>query len=572
MSSRHDPTVLSEYNDDKNIFVRDTGDRIDDGIRPVDDNVLGNVDAIYGDTSHDIKDMFRLGKKQEFKRNFSFISTLGFISIYMATWEFVLVSLASGLVNGGFAGLFWTFLGTVVCYSSIVASLAEMESMAPTSGGQYHWVSEFAPPQYQKFLSYSAGWMSTLGWLASVASSVFVCSTLVQSLVEIGDQNFVFPNWQYTLLSIAFLVITIFFNTWGARSLPMIETVSLVGHVLCFVATLVPLWVMCPKNSAKDVFATFVDNGGWGNIGTACLVSQVSVLYCNLGKSQAIVSSIFGGFLLLLTPLAFLGSDSACHISEEVADAGLTVPRVMWWSFILNVLLGIIMLITMLFCIGSLEETLDAEIPYIQLFINTDSSAVAYVLTVMLLVLVFSGNITALATTSREVFAFSRDRGFPFSRWLSKMEKSRNIPFNAVYVTAFWSGVLCLINFASTTAFNIIISLTLLALLSTYMLSIGCLCLKRIKGHPLPPARWSLGRYGLAVNLFAFFYSAFAVVFSCFPSSLPVDTGDANWAPAVWAGVIVLSFVTYLLHGKKHFTAPVAFVEGIRTGGLQKTD
>jgi len=30
-------------------------------------------------------------------------------------------------------------------------------SRAPTSGGQYHWVSEFAPPEYQKFLSYASG-------------------------------------------------------------------------------------------------------------------------------------------------------------------------------------------------------------------------------------------------------------------------------------------------------------------------------------------------------------------------------------------------------------------------------
>jgi choline transport protein len=87
---------------------------------------------------HDRRDMARLGKKQEFKRNFSFISTLGFISIYMATWEFVLVSLAVGLVNGGFGGMSWTYIGTVVCYSSVVLSLAEMESMAPTAGGQYH--------------------------------------------------------------------------------------------------------------------------------------------------------------------------------------------------------------------------------------------------------------------------------------------------------------------------------------------------------------------------------------------------------------------------------------------------
>lgn len=28
---------------------------------------------------------------------------------------------------------------------------------APISGGQYHWVSEFAPPRYQKFLSYMTG-------------------------------------------------------------------------------------------------------------------------------------------------------------------------------------------------------------------------------------------------------------------------------------------------------------------------------------------------------------------------------------------------------------------------------
>ena len=125
--------------------------------------------------------------------------------------------------------------------------------------------------------------MSSLGWLASTASSVFVCSTLVQSLIEIKDEEFVFPNWQYTLLSIAFLVVTIVLNTYLAGTLPMMETISLVGHTVCFVVFLIVLLVMCPKNSAHEVFATFVDNGGWGNIGTACLVTQVSVLYCNLG-------------------------------------------------------------------------------------------------------------------------------------------------------------------------------------------------------------------------------------------------------------------------------------------------
>ena len=96
---------------------------------------------------------------------------------------------------------------------------------------------------------------------------------------------------------------------------------------------------------------------------------------------------------------------------------------------------------------------------------STTSHRISRIYSFILFILIFSGNITALASTSREVFAFSRDRGFPFSRWLSQIEQKRHIPFNAVYTTAFWVGVLCLINLGSTFAFNIIISLSLLALM-----------------------------------------------------------------------------------------------------------
>ena len=126
--------------------------------------------------------------------------------------------------------------------------------------------------------------MSTLGWLASVVSGVFVVTTLIEVLVDVTDPSFAFPNWQYTLIMLAFLLVTIFFNTWGARVLPLLETISLFGHIGGFVITLVPLWVLAPKNSARAVFAEVINNGGWGNTGTSCLVAQVTVLYCNLGE------------------------------------------------------------------------------------------------------------------------------------------------------------------------------------------------------------------------------------------------------------------------------------------------
>jgi choline transport protein len=275
--------------------------------------------------------------------------------------------------------------------------------------------------------------------------------------------------------------------------------------------------------------------------------------------------------LLLLLLNKKPGSDSIVHISEEVNNASLTVPRVMWWSYLMNAALGFVALLTMLFCIGPLETAVEEETPYLKLFLNTGSQPLAYVLLIILFLLIFSGNITCLATASREVFAFSRDRGFPFSRWLSRMDKKRHIPFNSVYVTSIVSGIICLINLGSTVGFNIVVSLNLLALMSTYMLSIGCIALKRLRGEPLPSARWSLGRWGLAVNSIGFVYSGFVVVFSCFPNGIPVDTSTANWAPLVWVAVAMISAVTYVLHGKRHFTAPVVFIEGKRLGSAPQT-
>lgn len=90
-------------------------------------------------------------------------------------------------------------------------------------------------------------------------------------------------------------------------------------------------------------------------------------------------------------------------------------------SYLLNVFLGIIMLITILFCIGDLNNALSSSAPYQVLFNNTGKTGVALLLNIIVFLLVFSGNITALATCSRELWAFSRDKGFPFSKWISRV-------------------------------------------------------------------------------------------------------------------------------------------------------
>lgn len=92
-------------------------------------------------TNQDDLDMDRLGKKQQLSRNFRSFSILGLTCVVMGTWLGMITASSFSLINGGRAGTIWVYVAVWFCSLAVVASMAEMASMAPTSGGQYHWVS-----------------------------------------------------------------------------------------------------------------------------------------------------------------------------------------------------------------------------------------------------------------------------------------------------------------------------------------------------------------------------------------------------------------------------------------------
>jgi len=89
--------------------------------------------------------------------------------------------------------------------------------------------------------------------------------------------------------------------------------------------------------------------------------------------------------------------------------------------------------------------------------------------------------------------------------------------------------LLSLIALGSYVAFYAIISLQLIALFFTYEVAIGTLIYRRLRGPPLPERRWSLGRWGLIINIFAFVYGLLAIAFIVLPSTPTVTADDMNW-------------------------------------------
>ncbi len=83
----------------------------------------------------------------------------------MCTWEAVFFANFTAMLNGGPSTLVYGFIYAFLGALATAASLAEMASMYPTSGGQYHWTAVLAPPGQKVFLSWFCGWIATLGWV-----------------------------------------------------------------------------------------------------------------------------------------------------------------------------------------------------------------------------------------------------------------------------------------------------------------------------------------------------------------------------------------------------------------------
>jgi choline transport protein len=127
---------------------------------------------------------------------------------------------------------------------------------------QYHWVSEFASRRYQKALSYTSGWLSSLCWQSFVASDCMFAAQLIFALVQLQTPDFDVKNYYTALTSVLIGTIVTIVNVWGAKKLALVENVFVALHVAGFFVVLITVAVASPKASAKDVFTNFSDNGG----------------------------------------------------------------------------------------------------------------------------------------------------------------------------------------------------------------------------------------------------------------------------------------------------------------------
>ncbi|KAG8413524.1 hypothetical protein J3459_015269 [Metarhizium acridum] len=465
------------------------------------------------------------------------------------------MSFAPGLLNGGSAGLIWGFLIVWLCNISVFTTLSELLSMAPTSGGQYHWVAMLAPRWCSKFLSYVTGWLTIGGWQGACASVGYLTGTMIQGLVAFNHPHYAPQSYQGTLMLWAVVILAVLCNTVLSAHLPKLEGMLLVVHIIGFFAIIIPLGTFGAHGNAKDVFTTFHNGGNWS---TQALSSFIGI-----------VGSVF----------SFAGVDCTFHMCEEVRNPSLVVPRSIIISILINGSLGLSIIIAMAFCNSDIEAALASPsgYPFMEIFYQAlGSRSGTTVMASIIIFMTLASVIGVIATTSRMFWAFARDRGLPFWRTLSKVDSTTCVPVWAILTTSTISCLLGLINIGSQVAYNALVSLSISSLYSSYLIAAGLLLYRRCTtGFSMPdpsslPALaettgkelvwgpWHLpGIGGIINNVITCVYLSIILFFSFWPPSSEVTPETMNFSVLITGSLVLFSIVYYLVWAKKDYKGPL---------------
>ncbi|KAK4216303.1 choline transport protein [Rhypophila decipiens] len=496
----------------------------------------------------------RLGKKPRLNRSFGFMSILGFSCSALLSWEGVLVTSVPALLNGGPAGVIYGFLINWAGTISVYTVLAELASIAPTTGGQYHWVAILAPESCRNFLVYITAWLTTIAWQAMGVSCGYLTATLIQGIVVLANPSYTPTAWQTVLLLWAVMLFAVVINSTTSRALARVEGLVLILHLAGFFGVLIPLvYFTEPHNDPQMVFTTFINEGGW--------------------STQAL--SFFVGFPTLASSL--IGADCAVHMSEEIQSAAVVVPRALMYTVFINGSLAFAMIIALMFCLTDLEAALGASqtmfYPFLHVFYAAVGSTTgACLMAGVVLVLAIASSVSLYASASRMLWSFSRDRGLPFSQYLVRLS-SNNLPVVAILATLTITMVLSLIALGSAVALSAILSLVIAALYSSYLLVCVLLLWRRVTPGGIQPhisgsdiidlgylswGQWRIPEpFGTINNVVAILYSIVLLFWSFWPQTTPTTVETANWSILVFGGVVIFSVVWYFVRARHFFKGPI---------------
>jgi urea carboxylase system permease len=486
-----------------------------------------------GDTS----DLASFGYGQQLHRSIgsfgSFAAGFSFVSILTTVFQLF----AFGFSFGG-PSFFWTWPIVFVGQLLVALCFAELAARYPISGCIYQWATRLGGHLW--------GWMA--GWLMLVAQVVTVAGAAIALQVVLpaiwsgfqlfgGDPSLssTTGSTNAVLLGVILLVVTTAINAVGVRVMSIINSTGVVCELVGVTLLCIALFA-----HAKRGPGIVLHTAGIGGQGAGYLWSFA-------------ISGLMAAYVLV-------GFDSAGELSEETKNPRRTAPRTILRAVVVSGVGGAFMLLATMMAANSVDDGSLGDptqgLPSVLLSRLGDTLGRVFLVDVVIAVSVCT--LAIQTATTRMLFSMARDRVLPFSTALAKVNPRTGTPIRPAIVVGVLVSVLLLVNVGNPALFTTLASVCIMLLYIAYLMVTTPLLLRRLRGWPAgdsaTPAQeklFSLGRWGIVVNVLAVLWGLVMVINLGWPRSAVFDPAGGNWylkwfAELFLAGALVVGALAYL--------------------------
>ncbi|KAI1018388.1 hypothetical protein LB503_005525 [Fusarium chuoi] len=466
------------------------------------------------------------------RRSFDLLGTLGLGFSITNSWVSYASCFGQSLLYGGAQATVFGLIVACAVQWLIILGLAEQASAFPSSGGQYHFTYILAPKKYRRFAAFAVGIISVLGWWVITCSGISNNVQCIIGMVLFVNPDYQPQNWHSYLLYIGLILITLIpIFTIPQKHLGKWTQACLAISVLGFVVVTITILAMSDGYNHPSFITTFDGTSGWPD-GVAWVMSIGNAMY------------------------AFASMDAVIHVAEEMHHPGKAIPRAMNLTMIIGLFTSVPFILAMMFVIKDLDAVRAAHLPSLEVFHQaTGSKTAALGLQSLLVVIFYTCMPSQWITCGRLTWAFSRDRGLPYSNYWNHISPSLGFPVRTTLLSVGFCIIYGLLYMASSQAFNSIITTAVLGVNISYAVP-QAITLIHGRENKLPSRPFKLGKVGgYLCNAWTPLWVTTIGIFICFPNAIPVTAGSMNYVCVV-LGCMMLILVGLWFNVRRYFDGP----------------
>ncbi|PGH15170.1 hypothetical protein AJ79_02535 [Helicocarpus griseus UAMH5409] len=527
-------TALASSNHEKNLVHRgrDSAASIEQATSSNKDVGVDDLDLqrVRGKKYSNMYRILEMGYPPQMKREFSLIQLIGSAYTLTNSWLGIASGFTTGISAAGSAGIIYGLILMFVLNIFVGISLSELISAMPNSGGQYYWAMRLSPRRYARNFAYITGVCNLFAAYCITASSSIAVSMFVFGCVKLAVPEFALSAWRIYLGAVALNLIAGLVNVWEKSVTKSVFVGLWISLLTCVLVTIILPAKAVGHTDTKYIFATLERSNGWSSDGMAFIVGLINANF------------------------SFAVLDSAAHLAEETPDPARNVPKAIMLTVIIGFLTSFPFACVLMYCLIDFPSVVgtSTNVPMLELFYIAYGKNQAAALAIMAFVTLayFFSLFPQHAYQARMCWAFSRDKGMPFSDFWAHIDSATHVPLRAHILSVLMVFLIGLIYIASSTAFNSLITGVIVFPYLTYLAPMTA-SIWRGKNQPKGP--FNLGTVGVISKCVTLIFCLFAVTMYSFPFVMPATPSNMNYVTVIYGIALGYGLIDWFARAKYQF-------------------